>query len=689
VNELEWSWFCLPYAACALVLCAVGLVAALVRGDQVLRLGTIGSAFTALPWAICSALATCTDDPEVATSLLRLGSGPIALIGPNLLIVLLGATGQLERNRWLARLAAGFGLLLLALCWGTDWVVPGVHPLSSGVLYINAGPLTGLHLSQLGIWLAVGLVMARRVSSAAGRRPMVRLLIAVLAFSTIGATDLLLVYDVAGYFPIAWLPALIAACVALYLAWKTDLLRPQGFDRGAFIELLAIAIAIVLIAIVVLALGTASLLAYAGIGTVIWVVALGVAWAATRDRPVPIARERALEEFLATIADAEDEEALGERLAALWQEIDVAVLRLIRVDLAPLDPAVATWLVVHGEAVARTDLGTMRLGVLRPKLEALVANASLIVPLVDRGTLVGIVEAEHERALREAERGLVVESARAAARTLAYLALARGAAAERETAREVEVAQAMRLQASASRDDFLGDWAVTAEYRTATRSTGAGWSANLLADGRLAVLVTEAQAHGVPAALATAALTGAFAAATTTTKKLQLDDLLVSLRASAATVVRGGEPVAAFLAILDATTSSISWACAGHPGASLLGPTPIDWATGSVSQASGFMKGIPTLGAPEDASARLGASLDVAQRGESKLPPGGMVIIASTELRGADEASWQAALRLHASAGPRLAKTLVEAKLEAGAPQEDLLAVVVRQRPDRRSTPAI
>ena len=242
----------------------------------------------------------------------------------------------------------------------------------------------------------------------------------------------------------------------------------------------------------------------------------------------------------------------------------------------------------------------------------------------------------------------------------------------------------MRLQAAASRDDFLGDWAVTAEYRTATRSTGAGWSASLLVDGRLALLVTEAQAHGVPAALATAALTGAFAAATTTTKKLQLDDLLVSLRASAATVVRGGEPVAAFLAILDATTSSITWACAGHPGASLLGPTPIDWATGSVS-----MRGIPMLGAPEEASARLGASLDVAQRGESKLPPGGMVVIASTELRGSDETAWQTTLRMHAPSGPRLAKALVESKLEAGAPQEDLLAVVVRQRPDRRSTPAI
>jgi len=688
VYELEWSWLCLPYVGCSLVLVAVGLVAALVRGDRVLRLGTIGAAFTALPWAICTAIAVCTVDAEVATKLLRLGSGPVALIGPNLLIVMLGATGQLERNRWLARVATGFGVLLLSLCWGTSWVVPGVHVLASGIFYIDAGPLTGLHLSQLGIWLAVGLVIARRAASASGRRPMLRLLVAVLAFSAIGATDLLLVYEIAGWYPIAWLPATVAASVALYLAWKTDLLRPQGFDRGVFVELLAIAIAIVVIAIIVLAIGRMSLLAYAAIASVVWVVALGVSWAALRELPVPITHERALEEFLATVGDAEDEAVLGDRIAELWQEIGIAVRRTARIDDAnPLDPAIAAWLVAHGEAVASSDLGTMRLGPLRPKLEALVSGNGLLVPLIDRGTLVGVVEAEHDRALREAERGLVVESARAAARTLAYLALARSAAAERETAREVEVAQAMRLQASASRDDFLGDWAVAAEYRTAARSTGAGWSASLLVDGRLAVLVTEAQAHGVPAALATAALTGAFAAATTTTRKVELDDLLASLRASAATVVRGGEPVAAFIAILDPVTHSISWACAGHPGASLLGPAlDIDWAMGSVM---GRQPTATTLGAPEDASARLGASLDVAQRGTAKLPPGGMVVIASTELRGNDEALWQAVLHEHASAGPRLAKVLVDSKLEAGVPQEDLLAVVVRQRPERRSMPAI
>src|SRR5688500_13706259 len=182
----------------------------------------------------------------------------------------------------------------------------------------------------------------------------------------------------------------------------------------------------------------------------------------------------------------------------------------------------------------------MRVGPLRPMLEAMLGNAAtMIAPLIDRGALVGLVEADHATALREAERGLVVESARAAARALTYVALTGAAAQEGESAREVEVAEAMRLQAAASRIDELGRWAVTAEYRSAARTTGAGWSASLLEDGRLAVMVTEAQAHGVAAALATAALTGAFAAATSTRAPLTLEDLLASLNASAEGVMRG------------------------------------------------------------------------------------------------------------------------------------------------------
>ena len=71
----------------------------------------------------CSALAACTQDPAVATRLLRLGLGPVALIGPCLMLVLLGFSGQLERHRWLANLAGSFGAVMVGLCWGTDWIV--------------------------------------------------------------------------------------------------------------------------------------------------------------------------------------------------------------------------------------------------------------------------------------------------------------------------------------------------------------------------------------------------------------------------------------------------------------------------------------------------------------------------------------------------------------------------------------
>ena len=91
--DLRWTWLCIPYAVCAAALAAIGLVAALIRGDRVMRLGVIGAATTALPWAICSSLAGATDDPEVAVRLLRLGTGPVSLVGPNLLLVLLGLGG--------------------------------------------------------------------------------------------------------------------------------------------------------------------------------------------------------------------------------------------------------------------------------------------------------------------------------------------------------------------------------------------------------------------------------------------------------------------------------------------------------------------------------------------------------------------------------------------------------------------
>ncbi|MGN6109853.1 MAG: hypothetical protein ACTHU0_32395, partial [Kofleriaceae bacterium] len=395
--HLAWNWLCVPYLVCAASLAAVALVGALVRGDRVLRLGTVGAATSALPWAVCSALSACASDPALATRLLRLGNGPIALVGPSLLLVLLGVSGQLERHRWIARLAAVVGSALLAVCWGTDAVVPGVHRLSSGIYYIDAGPLTGLHFSQIGVWLAVGMAIARRSTSGGERRGLVRMLIAVLALGAVGASDLLLVYSIAGVYPIAWLCATIAAWVAVYYELRSNLLRPQGLDRDVATELIGAAIAIAGIGVGLFVLEVEITVALAIGGSLAWVAALGVAWATSSARPVPVARARALEQFVESLADVESEPRIAERLASLWRLLAIELRALGRldgdrlIDVATgahrdLDPALVQWWVEHGEPLAALDLGTMRLGAIRPALEKLVVrDTALLVPLVDRG----------------------------------------------------------------------------------------------------------------------------------------------------------------------------------------------------------------------------------------------------------------------------------------------------------------
>jgi len=668
----------LPYLVCALSLAAVGVVATIVRGDRVLRLGTIGASITSLPWAVCSTLAASTADPALALRLLRFGNGPLALVGPCFMLVLLGVTGQLERHRWIARLGGLVGMVLLACCWGTPWIVAGARELSSGVFYIAPGPLAGVHFAQIGIWLAIGVVIARRSTSGGERRNLIRMILAVFVLCTVGATDFLIVYGAGGAYPIAWLPVTAAALLAVYYELRSDLLRPRGLDRAALIELAVLGLVIAALVAVLAATGARAPVAIAAGASLIWVVALGVVWARKDARPARVARERALEQFVVSLGELDSEPRIAQRLTALWREIEVEVRALLRVDGdrlvdvvtgagRELERDIAAWLVAHGELLAAADLGTMRLGAIRPRLEALVlapGPSALVVPLIDRGDLVGLALAEHGGSLREDERGLVIASARIAARALTYAALSRAAAREGETAREVEVAEAMRLHAAASRDDELGLWTVAAEYRTAPRTTGAGWSANLLADGRLAVLVTEAQAHGVAAALATAALTGAFAASTSGSAPVDLDGLLASLRGSSEGVVRGGEPVAAFLAILDPDARTIEWACAGHPG-------------GAIASARDRAHEPVLLGG---GGARLGASLAVATRGQAAFDDDALLVIASTEVHGDGEARWQQALRELAPAGPRLAAMLVDAAARAGLVREDLLAVVVRRR---------
>ena len=689
MEGLAWSWLAAPYIACSIAIATVAVCTALVGGDRVLRLGMIGAAMTALPWALCQGLCGLTDDPALATRLERLGNGPIELCGPCLLLVLLAASGQLERFRWIARVSGLVGTVLLVLVWATPWVVPGVQRLASGMFYIAPGPLTPVHISQLLVWLVLGVAIMRASSPRGERRRTLKLVIGILVLGAVGSLDTLMLLGIWGSYPIAWLPATCAAAIAAYLVLRTDLVRPRGIDRGVALELGVFGASVVASGALALLYVESPLVLAAG-ASIVWAALTALAWSLNRRRQTRIPGARSLEQFVASVSALDDPAPIAERLAALWQRtLKVPVRRTSIVEGAdlldlrgrerrPLDRELSAWFVKHPQPLAVSDLATMRVGAMRGKLEALGAEHAdaLIVPLVDRDELVGLVEADRETALRDAERELVAESARAAARALTFVGLARTAARERETAREVEIADALRLQASASRDAELGRWIVAAEYRSASRSTGAGWSAVELDDGRLALLVTEAQAPGVAAALATAALTGAFAAATVPGgTPLAFDELLATMRASSEGVMRGGQSVAAFLAILDAATATIEWACAGHPGAFLVGPVAgVDVGLPDGSRRSA-LPAVTALGGDTVPDATLSAAL----RGVAALSEDMLLVVASSGLRGDSDTAWTRVLREHSPASGRLATVLVEQRLRTSAPREDLLAVVVRR----------
>jgi hypothetical protein len=682
VDGLRWSWLCVPYFLCAAALAAVGVAAALTRGDRVMRLGMIGAVVTALPWALCQGLAAMAHDPDVATRLLRLGQGPVALVGPNLLLLLLAAGGQLERFRWIARVSGIVGAIFVAIAWATRTVVPGVHMLASGMYYMSPGPLTTVHLTQLVVWLVLGIVIVRRSTPRAEARRMVRLLLGILVLGAVSSIDTVLLFTDHtpwGSYPVAWLPALLASLVALYMIARTNILRAQGFDRGTAIEL-ATFVAAIGAAVVLALFFVDSPLTLAAATSIAWAGFAALAWGIERTRPAQVKEQRALDQFVVRMAKADDGVRIAERLATLWKRtIGIDTTKIRWGDAVDFTPELAAWLAAHPQPFAIVELATMRLGAVRGALEALGKDdpAGLIVPLVDHDELVALVEARYPKALRDAERELVVESARAAARAFTFVELARTAARERETEREVEIADALRLQASSSRGAELGRWAVAAEYRTAARTTGAGWSATELEDGRLAVLVTEAQAHGVAAALATAALTGAFAAATTPgTTPITLDELVATMRASSEGVMRGGEPVSAFLAILDAKALSIEWACAGHPGAFVVGPV----AGVDIALADGSLRGTRPKATALGGAQPPGASLTSATRGASPLPVDSVLVVVSSAVRGSDDVAWLERLRTNALSSGRLATVLVELALRAGDPSADLLAVVVRSR---------
>lgn len=135
---------------------------------------------------------------------------------------------------------------------------------------------------------------------------------------------------------------------------------------------------------------------------------------------------------------------------------------------------------------------------------------------------------------------------------------------------------------------------------------------------------------------------------------LDLDAVLAGIGAAGAAIVRGGEAVSAFVALV--AVDRVTWAAIGHPGGALLRA-----ATDAGDPGESGLAAAPAL-------ALVGA------RGEAMLAPGDALVIGSTGVHAA------VALAAHRADGPQLAEVVVAEARAGGEPAADLLAVVVRRR---------
>lgn len=583
-----------PFAVLAAGLVAMALVAALVRGDAVVRLGFAMIALTALPWALTTTLGACAPTSPELVPLFRAGFAPIPLVGGGLLMVMLAVAGRVDDHRHVLIAAIVACSLLALLCAASSTVVAGVQHTDSGLPYPRAGALYGLWVLGIpacvgyGAWATRGIARDRLASATGGRT----VLLVIGGLAVLALTDLFLTYGVIDVYPMSWLPSSVAVAVSLHAMVRGDVLRRRGLDRAAVVEL-AVAGGSFLGMIGLLAVTREPALLAAAVGAVVAaMIALGRSVTLAEARAAPV-RDRVVDGLLDALEFAESDDELGaivrERLG------DAGLLTRVRVwfgagdalvaagERAPLTlpPTVRGYLLRCDRPVPRTDLATERLGALRPAVTAWFdeVGAAVVVPMCERDQLVGVFagEAPRGRGLRDAERRQLGDVARAVARAQTVASLRHAIDARTELSREVELADVVRQARSAGGRRTVGGVAVAISYRPAARVAGDLWFTTELPDGRAFVLVGDVAGRGTSAALVSAAVIGACHSAT----GLATDDvtptaILTQLHDVVRTIGDGQHRVTATALIIDredgAPTRRFHLAIAGHRGGYLARP---------------------------------------------------------------------------------------------------------------------
>lgn len=657
-TSFEWQPLCLPYLAVGLVCLVAVISAGLIRGDRVVRVGLIGTTSAVVPWGLGTAAAICAIDQSTATRLYQLANGPMTLIGPSLMLILLSVSGQLDRYRWYARVAVGTGVVLALVTWSTPLVFAGVARIPSGIWYPRAGALMWLHSVQIVGWPVMGLVIAWRAWPEPQRPSMLRYLAVLPAMTMVGTADTLLAYGIGGVYPFAWVPGLMGGLVCLHLMFRTELLRAKGVEHAAVVELLSTLVAVVAISIVVWLVTTRMSVQPAVVALMtapLWGVALLFTWMTPRSPdPTPASiHEHVLEELA---HESSTGGPVAERLSALWgKHASLTGVRL-RLDVEALDPEVSAWLRTLEAPAMSAEVATMRLGQRRAAIEAMFAasGASVVVPVIDRGELIAVVEAGQSspRTLRDGERLFLFDSAQLVGHALTYERLARDAQAAVTSAREVELANVLAAHYRPLQDDERGPWRLAIEHRSSPHPGGIGWSWSPLVDGKVAAMIVEAEPRGVAGALVIAALQGAFAARSREAACGAVE-LLATLQETVESIGRR-----ALVIVLDSQARTMSWASAGHRGAAIV-----------TEQAAELLMDLEELGAYEPGHI---------EEGTAALPPGALVVLLSSSVLTAP--GLRGALAGGYPRGLRLGTQLVELAAKGAAPERDLLAIELAER---------
>lgn len=595
-NALVFDPGSIPYVVFTAVLLALVAIAMLVRGDPLIRAAVITSTFLCLPWAGGTAVLLNTTDPHLAVDVGRFFVGSWSILAPGVLLFVLSTAGVIDRHRPLLIATGVVGAISCAVTWSTDLVVSGVWDLPWGTWYPAAGPLFLPHVGILAFGITTGVFFA--VHGMRRRRPTLRVRegIAAALFVAMGTVDGLLMGYGIGVYPWAVVPGVIGASFVIVTVIKSDLLRARGLDRAAAYELGMLALLVPLTITVTWAARPDGLGGGAEMAVVMLLPLFGGAQAAAlmlrahqaEQRAVmPPEVERAVEQFVEDCADLRDHRELAQALIELV-ELGTSLARtsllvagaghvLTAVDQGAartwrLDEPLAAWLVRHHEPLVGGELSSLRLGALREPVEDLLAelDRDILVPLVDRDTLVGVIAAapgSEGRALSDAELRLLSEAGRAAAKALTFIALFREAEARLEIAKELEVAAAVQHARSPGevRHEFAA-CQVVGHYQPAVQFGGDWWTAHELPDDRVLVVLGDVTGRGVPAALVSSTAVAACQTAQTLLgASCEVLSLLELLNDAVLTVGGSRYGMSCCVALFDRDDRRVTVANAGYP----------------------------------------------------------------------------------------------------------------------------